>query len=201
MKKNAFILFCIFFATVTACKKSGFGEVEGVVRDSYTNQPISGGRVNLIWFDGTYSGNKNWEKSTTADGNGHYKISFYKKKNRIYDLVSSSDSYWGQSNRSLTVDQRKTNCDIYLDPIAYIQFRVKNNTANQVKIVIGDYVESFFVQPFSDTSSIKQHRANGNGETVISWQLGQFPNEVSYFDKVYIYSGGGAVVTHTININ
>lgn len=113
------------------------------MRDSYTNQPISGVRVNLIWFDGTYSGNKNWEKSTTADGNGHYKISFYKKKNRIYDLVSSSDSYWGQSNRSLTVDQRKTNCDIYLDPIAYIQFRVKNNTANQVKIVIGDYVESF----------------------------------------------------------
>ena len=201
MKKNAVILFFTFFVIVTACKKSGFGAVEGIVRDSYTNQPISGARVNLVWLDGTYSGNSNWEKGTNADGSGHYKISFYKKKNRKYKLYANSDSYWGQSNSSITVDQRKTNNDIYLDPIAHIQYRVKNNTSNTVKIVIGDYIESFLVQPFMDTLSNKQHKANGNGETYVNWQLGQFPNEVSYFDKVYIYSGEGTVVTHTININ
>lgn len=200
MKKSPGIFFCISAAIFASCQKTGFGSVEGVVRDSYTNQPIQGAHVNLVWLDGTYSGNKNWEKSTTSDINGRYKISFYKRTNRKYDLQVNFDSYWGPSQSS-TVDKRKTDQDIYLDPIAFIRYRVINHTSNAVKIVIGDYLENFIVQPGMDTLSNTNHKANGNGETNIGWQLGQFPNEVTYHDKVNIHSGASAVFTYTININ
>lgn len=200
MKKNPGIFFCISAAIFASCQKTGFGSVEGTVRDSYTNQPIQGADINLVWLDGTYSGNKNWEKSATSDLNGHYKISFYKRTNRTYDLTATAGAYWGQS-KTVSLNRRKTDTDIYLDPIAYIRYRVINNTSNAVTIVIGDYKERFLVRSGMDTLSQTNHKANGNGTTYIDWQLGEFPNQISYHDKVNISSGALTVVTYTININ
>ncbi len=198
MRQSVFIIVIFFLATTLSCDKSGFGSIEGYVYDSFTGKAIAGAKVQM-----GYSGiskSDRWVKYTTTDNLGYYKISYFKKRSKDYLIFTNSDNYYNQSSGSVrSVDHRKTYHNMFLDPIAQVQFMVVNNTSTAANVIINLYpAETILVQPNSNTLSITQHNVNGNGETVFQWQLnvnGTYNNE-----KIEIHTGP-SVVTHTIYIN
>lgn len=196
VKKTWFIIIVLLNLN-TSCKKSGFGSVEGTVYEAGTNAPAPNVYVYLSWNDG----DKSWQEREMTDASGHYKISFYKRSARKYNLSAVSDAYWSPSD-NYDVDKRKTKHDLFITPTAKIQFRVINNrnVSTYIAINTDKTIQSFTAKANSDTLLPQYHIANGYGKTNIFGFIGKHPNEQSFSDAEFIYTKD-ALVTHTLYIN
>lgn len=175
-----------------ACRKTGFGSIEGAVYENGTNEPISNIYVYLSWTDG----HKEWQKKELTDASGRFKIKFYKDTEKTYRLSAYSAAHYGMVDEgSYGIEKRKTKHDIYLNPFAEIQFRIINTTS--VSTVV-DMPYQFYYQakPNHDTILPKRIKANGFGKTKIGYNVGPTSN----LTDIYIYSKN-SVYTHTISIN
>jgi len=195
--KKIYFVITVLIVFCTACKKSGFGHVEGTVYEMGTSDPASNVYVYLTWHDG----NKSWQEKELTDQSGHYKISFYKKAGRKYNLNAVSDAYWAPSDM-FVVDHRKTKNNLTITPTAKIQFRVINtrSIATYIAINTDKTIQSLTAKPNSDTLLPQYHIANGYGKTKIFGFIGKYPNEQSFSSEEYIYKKD-ALITHTLYIN
>lgn len=187
-----FFLFVFSFILITACKKNGFGNVEGKVFENGTSTPIANAKIKLSWKDG----NKEWESNTVTDKNGFYHLKYRKKIGIKYSITASSINYHSMAQEfNYNIEYRRSDVNIYLNPLAKIQFRVINSTASTFMININNQF-NYTTIPNKDTILPYIMNASGYGRTQFYYTVNGSP----FYHDVYIYQKN-AVYTYTISIN
>ncbi len=189
---KTYFLFSILFISITACKKHGFGNVEGKVYENGTITPIANAKVKLYWKDG----DKDWESNTVTDADGFYHLKYRKIVGIKYNIVASSSNYYSMAQEfNYNIEYRKSTVNIYLNPAAKIQFRIINSTPSSFLINI-NHQYNYTAIPNKDTILPYLLNANGYGKTAISYTV----NGSQFYYDIYIHQKN-AVYTHTITIN
>jgi len=176
----------IAFVFFMGCSKSGPGKIEGYVFEEGTNKPIANAKV-YIEQSFHYNTPERLE-STTTDDKGYFKLKYFNKRNSYsYSINVLSDDAFTYFHTEF--EKRKNKYTVFLAPLAYIKYRVKNNLSNDANFIA--QIESGhspmfqkFIKANKDTTFMDVFKINGNGQTTISWQY--YYGSVTA-PKTYIY--------------
>ena len=177
------LLFIVFFFS---CNKWGKGYVEGHVYENGTTEPVANAKVKLF---SSHYGNQGYVLGDVkSDANGYFKISYHNALSGSwsYQVTVSNPEGW-PSGQKKDISNRKEKIEFYFDPIAYVRFRIKNNTPNNFSLGFfsDDNPAVLGINGLGNTDQIYPDllEVNGNGTTKISWNY--LSN--TYSDNVTIY--------------
>jgi 5-hydroxyisourate hydrolase-like protein (transthyretin family) len=162
----------LVFLLIFSCKKWGNGYVEGHIYENGTGNPIANAKVKLI--SSHYGNQGRILGDVKTDINGYYKIVYRNALSgswSYYVTVSNRDGYPNYQKQDIT--NKKEEFDFYFDPVAYVQFHVKNNTPNDFSLGLysGNYATVLYLggPGYIDKIYPEVLEVNGNGTTEISW--------------------------------
>jgi hypothetical protein len=174
--KNSLTIASIYVLIIFfSCKKWGDSTVEGNVFEDGSNAPVTNVEVFLLETNQRYS--RTEAEGTRTDQNGHFKFIYHNKlMNRFtYSILVKSPDHFTKDILK-PIENKNLKTDIFLSPLSFANFRIKNNLQNEVKVSVSvnDQFQNLIfyngksISPNSDSVYTELARINGFGKTPIS---------------------------------